>query len=147
MAVALAQAWASATGSGTSIGVAYGSNTSAASLLVACVGSGDNGTTISSVTDTQTNTWTIHRKQTQSAAIESSISYVANAPGGADTVTANFGASAFASNIAIGEFSGVATTTPATAQNSAGGFSTAPNSGNITAVTGDLLVGTICCSV
>jgi len=143
MAIALAQAWSSATGSGTSVACPYGSATTAGSLLIACVGTGDNGTTINTITDGQGNTWTIDQKFTQNSAIEASISSMPNAPGGALTVTANLGASAFASNIAIGEFSGAATASPKDQSTGTGGFSTAPNSGNITTTQdGELVVGT-----
>src|SRR6185436_6068017 len=106
------------------------------------VGTGDGGTVITSVTDSQVNSWTIDQKFTQGAAIEASISSMPNAPGGALTVTANLSASAFASNLAIGEGSGAATSSPKDQSTGTGGFSSAPSSGNVTTLQdGELLVG------
>jgi len=148
VAIALVQAWASAVGSGTSVLLAYPTAPTAASLLIACVGTGDGGTVITSVTDSQVNSWTIDQKFTQATAIESSISSMPNAPGGADTVTANFSASAFASNLAIAEYSGAAASSPKDQSTANGGFSAAPSSGNVTTTQdGELLVGTACSTI
>jgi len=148
VAIALAQAWASAIGSGTSVALAYPSSTSAASLLTACVGSGDGGTVLTSITDGQSNPWTIDQKFTQGAAIEASISSMPNAPGGALTVTANLSASAFASNLAIGEGSGAATSSPKDQSTGTGGFSSAPSSGNVTTLQdGEWIIGVACSTI
>ena len=71
-----------------------------------------------------------------------------NAPGGVLTVTANFSASAFASNLAIAEGSGAATSSPLDKSAATGGFSAAPSSGNVTTVeNGEWIIGTACSTI
>lgn len=92
----------STTGSGTSIQLAFLSNNQQGNLLVACIGNGDDGDVLTNVTDTQGNTWQQAGFVVQGE-VHVAIWYAENCKAGANTVTANFTASEFASNLAIAE--------------------------------------------
>lgn len=97
--------------SDTTIALAYGSNITAGSLLLAAVAWDCTGAqTISGVADSQTQTWT---QIGTSITLEGSFCFAAfrfwNSTAGANTVTATFSAGAQYRGIVITEYSGLAT--------------------------------------
>lgn len=120
---------------GTSLAVSFSSNTTAGDAII--VPAGVYMTTISSVTDSQGNTYT------QSVANGGNAIFVApNIIGGADTVTVHFAASSSFDAAYILEYSGVLTSSPLDQATSATGTGTTANSGNITTTSAnEILVG------
>lgn len=143
-----APAWiqgkANFTSSGTSYGLAYSSNVTAGSLLLTCINA-DAG--ISSVTDTLGNTYAAATNLTDGSTYALAMFYTISASSGANTVTANFTGSVGYAHHILGEWSGVASSSPldqstGQVQAAPGTGSNAVTSGNITTtVNGDLLVG------
>ena len=132
------------TAAAATITAAYSPSVTAGSLLVAVV-SWDvgGGTSLSAVSDSAGNTWTIispSRYNTADGEV-SQMAYALNANAGATTVTATFGSATGYRHIVVGEWSGVAATaaldqtTGATANGSA-----SPTSGAVTTTTGGQLV-------
>jgi hypothetical protein len=94
----------------TSAACAYTSNTAGSNLLVAAAAS--DGTTTLSISDSQGNTWTQANTIIFNFATKRlSLWFLANCPGGADTVTITLSASANVA-IAIREYNGLATSAP-----------------------------------
>jgi len=98
--------------------VAYASNVTAGNFLVCCISTAGD---VTNVTDTLGHTWTKAVDRGNALwLLYSDIWYVANCSGGANTVTLSGGFANF-EHIWVGEYSGMATTTPldqtASAQN------------------------------
>lgn len=98
--------------SGTSIALAFNSNTTAGSLLAVCVSLDDAVHTISSVTDTQGNTFVASDTLTGSANSNMQLWHAVNTSGGADTVTVHLSAGAPGGWALMHEYAGAATSTP-----------------------------------
>ena len=88
--------------------LAYSSNTTAGDLLVVVIGSLGAGQTVSSVTDTQSNTWQQAATRQLGSNQFSAIWFAQNTAGGADTVTVTMGTSTN-TNIILLEYSGMQT--------------------------------------
>lgn len=94
---------ASGTGSGTSKAVAFSLNVVAGSLLVAAISASNS---ISSITDTQGNTWQVAVGYNAHGI---AVWYCENAAAGATTVTVNFSGSTSYNGVSIHEYAGVLT--------------------------------------
>lgn len=97
--------------SGSSVVCAYRTNNKAGSLLV-LQGASPAGYTVSSVSDTQGNTWTKVTGATGGAAQRHEIWYAANAAAGSNTVTASLSGSAPFFSYEVHEYSGADTSAP-----------------------------------
>lgn len=125
-----------------SIALAYTSNVTAGSLLVACV-MGTDGTSVSGVSD-GVNTWTADK----TAAFNTNVNFrtaiysAPNAAAGATTVTASFTITCRCA-IHLFEFAGAATASPADANNDATGNGTNPTLSVTTVGANDLIIGAV----
>src|SRR2546426_3960277 len=109
------------------------------SLLVACAGWTTTSITLNSVTSSPSNTWNSTTDANNSGNLRIQCYYAMNAASGTTTVTFNFSASVNW-EIAIHEYSGVATTSALDQQNGATGNSSSPSSGSVTpSVNGELI--------
>lgn len=117
---------------------------SAGNLIVLRV-SVSNGTTLSSVSDSAGNTWSVAINQSTSGDMTSAIAYTPATTGmTSGTITATFSTSAYFLYTHIAEFSGVATSTPLDQTHGANAtFGTAYSSGATatTSQANELLVG------
>lgn len=130
-------------GSGSSLSLAYLSNTTAGNLLVAGIGTGNSGViTISVCTDTQGNTW-IETIERGSNGTRAAIQYVENCPGGANTVTANFSGGTTINYLTIAEYSGMKTSSVVDASAGAQGASATPSVNLTTIASNTLIVGVL----
>lgn len=113
MAIAFVQSTSGAsTGNVTSLAIAFVSNNTLGSLLIAIVSVPDTGVGNPTVTDSQGNTWVLANTFSGATGRDYTFAYALNCKAGANTVTAGFGSVAATTdwNLAIYEFSGVATT-------------------------------------
>lgn len=113
-------------GNVTSLALAYLANNTAGNLLIAAVSAIPAMTTIS---DTAGNTWSGVTGQTGDPTCE--LRYAPNCAGGANTVTVNFGSGAQPS-LSIGEYSGIAASSPLDKQATAVGFGTSASTSGVT---------------
>jgi len=106
----------SQTSSSSTVALAYTSNVTSGSLLVATVAWGDSTQTISGVADSLGQTWT-QVGSTVTGLDElgfwrMAVFYKANSGAGADTVTATFSAATTYRQISVTEYSGILTASP-----------------------------------
>ena len=111
MAVAFVQANALDQATAPAPTLAFTSNVTAGNLLVAYIGWGSTSVTLTSVTDSLSQTWTIINNPTTGAVSRAAIAYFPSTSGGACTLTATF-SSTTTSLIGMHEVSGCATTLP-----------------------------------
>ena len=109
------------------------------SLLVACAGWGTTTATLNSVTSSPSNTWNSTTDVSNSGQVRIQCYYAMNVASGTTSVTFNFSASV-SWDIAIHEYSGVATTSALDQQNGATGNSSSPSSGSVTTTAGGELI-------
>lgn len=135
MATALVQS-RSASGSGTSLALAFSSNNTAGNLLVAAGGAGAD---VTNMVDTNvTYSMDRHEENLAGTAFYVEVWHTENCAAGANTVTMSYGSSS--SKMAIAEYSGLATSNALDAVNSNKAFGTAITSGNITTAGAGVLV-------
>jgi hypothetical protein len=128
-------------GSSASPAISFASAVLNHSLLVACAGWTDTTITLNSVTSSPSNTWNSTTDINNSGKVRIQCYYAMNVASGTTTVTFNFSASVNW-EIAIHEYSGVATTSALDQQNGATGNSSSPSSGSVTpSVDGELIFG------
>ena len=99
----------------TSVSVAYGRAQTAGDLNVVVVGWNDTVSSVSSVTDTKGNIYSLAVGPTRGTSLSQSIYYAKNivaAAAGANTVVVNFNQSPAVPDIRILEYSGLSTTSP-----------------------------------
>ena len=109
-AIAMVQVATNAGGGSTTKSATFGSNTSAGNLIIACASFTDT-TTFSSVSDTQSNSFTQFGTEVDDGEEKAHCYYAKNIVGGADTVTFTVAASAYI-EMYIHEVSGVSYTNP-----------------------------------
>lgn len=127
-------------GTVTTCNLAYGSNVTAGSLLVAALSVGATARTIT-LSDSLTQTFVLASSGTNVTDGHATyIYYFANTAGGADTVTFSISGAASPLRIGVSEFSGAATASPVEKVNNASGNSTTPASGNVTPTTDGQLI-------
>lgn len=120
--------------------VAFTSNTTAGNAIIAHIAWTAGSGTITSVTDSQGNTYVLLGILSQGQGRSSAIYAAFNVAGGACTVTGHLSASQPSAKVSVAEFSGVSRVSEATSQNSAAA-TTSPTSGSvITANSNDLLI-------
>src|SRR3989441_93014 len=129
------------TGTSASPSISFASTVLNHSLLVACAGWTTTTITLNSVTSSPSNTWNSTTDVNNSGKVRIQCYYAMNAASGTTTVTFNFSASV-SWEIAIHEYSGVATTSALDQQNGATGNSSSPSSGSVTPTAdGELIFG------
>ncbi len=136
------QAAASTTSvSASSFSLSFTANTVAGDLIL--VGFDFTGTTPSSLTDTQGNTYTeVGAQLTSPGGARSVVFYAKNIKGGADTVTVKLSANSPYIEEYITEYSGVDPTSPIDAQAGSSGSSSSVTSGSATTtISGDVIYG------
>jgi hypothetical protein len=136
------EAASTTSGSANSLTLSFAANTFAGDLIL--VGFDFSaGTTPSSVTDSQGNTFTPVGTQLPSpAGAQSVVYYAKNIKGGADTVTVTISANATFIELYLTEYSGIDRTNPIDAQAGASGGAGPVSSGNATTnFAGDVIYG------
>jgi hypothetical protein len=127
-------------GSGTSLALAFTSDVTSGSLLVAAVA---NETSFAAFSDDKSNSWSADTQTFAGGPLQLSCGYAPNAASGATTITADFGStSQNGIGLVIGEYSGVALSSPRRST-ATGGVSTGTSvtTGNVTATAEDMLLG------
>src|SRR5712692_292898 len=129
------------TGTSASPSISFASTVLNHSLLVACEGGTTTTITLNSVTSSPSNTWNSTTYVNNAGKVRIQCYYAMNAASGTTTVTFNFSASV-SWEIAIHEYSGVATTSALDQQNGGTGNSSSPSSGSVTTgANGELIFG------
>lgn len=100
--------------SGSTLGVAFGSNVTAGNLIVVMATWAGAGDVTPTVSDTLSNTYVEIGSHifSMTADVGMSMFYAANITGGANTVTVNYTASRVFREIMVAEYSGASTTSP-----------------------------------
>jgi hypothetical protein len=136
------EAASTTSGSANSLTLSFAANTFAGDLIL--VGFDFSaGTTPSSVTDSQGNTFTpVGTQLTSPAGAQSVVYYAKNITGGADTVTVTISANVTFIELYLTEYSGIDRTNPIDAQAGASGGAGPVSSGNATTnFAGDVIYG------
>jgi hypothetical protein len=106
------------------------------------VGWGDNTSSITSVTDSLGNAYTLAIGPTSTTGLQQSIYYAKNIAGGNNTITVQFNQAASFPDVRIFEYAGADTVNPLDAKVAATGKGTTANSGSATtAVANELILG------
>jgi hypothetical protein len=126
--------------SNSSVAVPFSGAQAAGNLNVVAVGWGDSTSSVSSVTDTRGNTYTLAIGPTSFNGMQQSIYYAKNIAVGSNTVTVRFNQAAAYPDVRILEYSGVDTTNPLDGKAVATGTGTAANSGSIATTTANELI-------
>jgi IPT/TIG domain-containing protein len=126
--------------SGGSIAVTYPGAQTAGNLNVVAVMWGDSTSTVSSVTDSKGNSYTLAVGPTRITGVTQSIYYAKNIVGGSNTVTVTFNQTAAFPNVNVLEYSGLSTTNPLDVFSSASGSGTTANSGAATTTSANELI-------
>ncbi len=128
--------------SGSSIAIPYTTVQIAGDLNVVTVMWGDTTSSISAVTDTNGNTYTLAVGPTKNTGLQQSIYYAKNVVSGSNTVTVKFNQTASYPNVNVLEYNGLDTSNPLDV--SVGGSGSGPNATSGSATTtsaNDLIVG------
>ena len=127
--------------SNSSVAVSYLNPQTAGNLNIVVVGWGDTTSSISSITDTQGNTYTPAVGPTSTTGLQQSIYYAKNTIGGSNKVTVTFNQAAAYPDVRVLEYSGADTTNPldVTAAGTGTG-TTAANSGSATTASSNELI-------
>jgi len=124
----------------SSVPVPYKNSEAAGDLNVVVVGWNDTTSSVSSVTDTLGNAYSVAVGPTTASGARQSIYYAKNIKGGSNTVTVNFNQAAAYPDIRVLEYSGASTTSPVDVTASAVGSSTSASSGSATTTTANELI-------
>jgi len=128
--------------SGSSITIAYTNGQIAGDLNVVAVMTGDTTSSISSVTDSNSNTYTRAVGPTTITGLQQSIYYAKNIHGGSNTVTVKFTQTASYPNVNVTEYNGLDTSNPLDVSAAASGSGTGASSGSATTTSvNELIVG------
>jgi Chitobiase/beta-hexosaminidase C-terminal domain/IPT/TIG domain/Calcineurin-like phosphoesterase len=126
--------------SNSSLSVAYPAVQVAGDLNVVAVGWGDTTSTITSVTDTQNNTYTLAVGPTSNTGLRQAIYYAKNIAGGSNTVTVRFNQAAVYPDVRILEYRGADLSNPLDQAGAAVGSGTTANSGSVTTTSANELI-------
>ena len=127
---------------GASLPVAYRVAQTAGNMNVVAVMWGDTTSTVSSVTDSQNNTYVLAVGPTTASGLSSALYYAANIIGGSNTVTVTFNTTAAWPNVNVMEYSGLSTSNPLDVTSAGTGAGTTANSGSATTTSAsELIVG------
>ena len=138
MAIAHVQSKGLDSGSASTANLAFTSNITAASLIIVAARIGDVGASMTSITDTRSNTYA-RAKQQHGGGETLEIWYAMNSSAGANTVTVN-SSGTFSLRWIIHEYSGLHTTAALDQTASNTGASTAADSSNVTTTVADELL-------
>jgi hypothetical protein len=139
--IAFVQANAGTVSSASSESLAFSSNTNASDIILVGFDFA-SGPSVSSVTDTQGNTFTeVGSQLTTPGGSDSRVYYAKNIKGGADTVKVTLSGSASVIKEQVIEYSGVSTTTPIDVQSGNTGSAGSAYSGGTTTVADDWIFG------
>lgn len=128
--------------SASSLAAAFPASQIAGNLNVVVVGWGDNTSSISSVTDSLGNVYTLAIGPTSTTGLQQSIYYAKNIAGGSNTVTVQFNQAAAFPDLRIVEYAGADTVNPLDVKIAATGKGTTANSGfATTTVANELIFG------
>src|SRR5216684_3003921 len=116
--------------SNSSVAVSYLNPQTAGNLNIAVVGWGDTTYSISSINDTQGNTYSRAVGPTSGTGLQQSIYYAKNIIGGSNEVTVTFNHAAAYPDVRILEYKGLSTTSPLDVTAAETGTGTAANSGS-----------------
>jgi hypothetical protein len=126
--------------SNSTLAVAYPAAQLAGHLNVVVIGWGDNTSTITSVTDSQNNTYSLAIGPTSTTGLSQAIYYAKNVAGGSNTVTVKFSKAAAYPDVRILDYSGADTVAPLDKAAGATGSGTAANSGSVTTTASNELI-------
>src|SRR6266403_2241207 len=126
--------------SNSSVAVSYLNPQTAGNLNIVVVGWGDTTSSISSITDTQGNTYTPAVGPTSTTGLQQSIYYAKNIIGGSNKVTVTFNQAAAYPDVRVLEYSGADTTNPLDVTAGASGTWLTGNSGSATTTSANDLV-------
>jgi hypothetical protein len=126
--------------SNPTVAAAYPAAQGGGHLNVVVVGWGDATSSISSVTDTQNNTYTLAVGPTSNTGLRQSIYYAKNIVGGSNTVTVTFNQAAAYPDVRILEYAGADPNNPLDAKAGASGSGTSANSGSVTTTSANELI-------
>ncbi len=127
-------------GTNTSVSVNYVNPQTTGNLNIVAVGWADTTSAISSVTDTNGNTYTRAVGPTANTGQQQSIYYAKNIVAGPNTVTVTFNAAAAVPDVRILEYNGLDTTNPLDVTAAAGGSGTTASSGAATTTSANELI-------
>jgi hypothetical protein len=140
--ITYAQGKSATAASGSSIAIAYPGAQTAGNLNVIAVMWGDTTSTVSSVTDSNGNTYALAVGPTKATGLTSAIYYAKKIASGGNTVTVKFSKSAAFPNVNVLEYSGLDTSSPLDVSAAATGTGTTANSGSATTTSAsELIVG------
>jgi len=126
--------------SNSSVAVTYSSAQTAGDLNVVVVGWGDTTSSVTSVTDTRGNSYTLAVGPTSNTGLQQSIYYAKNIAGGSNTVTVKFNQAAAYPDVRILEYGGLNTISPLDGRSAAAGTGTTANSGPATTTSANELI-------
>ena len=124
----------------TSVAVSYPLAQTAGNLNIVAVGWNDTSSTVSSVTDSRGNSYTLAIGPTTGTGLRQSIYYAKNIAAGSNTVTVTFNQAAVYVDVRVLEYSGLDTTNPLDVTAGAGGSGTSANSGSAATSTASELI-------
>ena len=124
----------------STLSVAYPGAQTAGDLNIVAVGWNDTTSTVSSVTDSQGNTYQLAIGPTRGTNLSQSIYYAPNIKGGSNTVTVNFNQAAAYVDVRVLEYSGLSTTSPLDVKAGAAGSGTSASSGSATTTSANELI-------
>ena len=108
--------------SGSSVAITYSTAQTAGNLNVVSVMWGDRTSVVSSVTDSQGNSYALAAGPAMATALTSAIYYAKNIASGSNTVTVRFNQTAGFPNVNVLEYSGLDTASPLDVTSSANGY-------------------------
>lgn len=126
--------------SSAAVPVAYPQAEIAGDLNIVVAGWNDTTSSVSSVTDTLGNTYTLAVGPTTASGLRQSIYYAKNIKGGSNTVTVSFNQAAAYPDIRVLEYAGADTANPLDVTAAAVGASTTANSGSATTTAANDLI-------
>jgi hypothetical protein len=128
--------------SGSSVAATFTAAQTAGNLNVVTVMWGDTVRTVSSVTDSKGNAYTLAVGPTKTTGLTSTIYYAKNIASGSNTVTVAFNGTAAYPNVNVMEYGGLDTASPLDISTAATGTGTTANSGSAQTISAnELIVG------
>ena len=124
----------------SSVAVTYPVAQTAGNLNIVAVGWNDTTSTVSSISDSQGNTYTLAIGPTTGTGLRQSIYYAPNIKGGSNTVTVTFNQAAIWVDVRVLEYSGLSTTSPLDVTAGAVGTGTSASSGAATTTVANELI-------
>jgi hypothetical protein len=124
----------------SSVAVTYPVAQTAGNLNIVAVGWNDTTSTVSSISDSQGNTYTLAIGPTTGTGLRQSIYYASNIRGGSNTVTVTFNQAAIWVDVRVLEYSGLSTTSPLDVTAGAAGTGTSASSGAATTTVANELI-------